>query len=127
MAMGERNKGIRNEGQQVAVAKLTWTLVLVSIGAVFIWGVGLLLIVLGEQVLETVGVIPRLWAATHMGSVLAVSTLFSLPIIGFMIIVLFRKAIEKEENEADVEETRPRTAAGPARPRPPHRDHGSRR
>ena len=99
--MADKDQDKSNADQRIEAVRLTWTLILVSIGSVLVWGCALLLIFLGEQVLETTGVIPRLWGANNTGSIVIVSTLFSAPFILLLIIGLFHKA--KDETEAEVD------------------------
>jgi uncharacterized BrkB/YihY/UPF0761 family membrane protein len=98
--MADRKSGPTDAEQQAKVARLTWTLIMVIFGSVLVWGCGLLLVFLGEQALETVGVIPRLWGANNMGSIIIVSTLFSVPFILLLIIGLFHRTKDEPESGA---------------------------
>ncbi|MDP6785750.1 MAG: hypothetical protein QGI13_01355 [Rhodospirillales bacterium] len=100
--MADRHRDSTEADQQIKVARLTWTLILVCIGSVLVWGCGLLLIFLGEQALETAGIIPRLWGANNMTSIVIVSTLFSVPFIFLLIIGLFRQTNKMTEVEAEI-------------------------
>ncbi len=117
--MADTDQDIASARQRVEAVRLTWTLIVVSIGSVLVWGCGLLLIFLGEQVLETMGVIPRLWGANNMGSIIFVSTLFSVPFIVLLIIGLFHRTLDKTDSEAG---TPSPGDTGSARPGPPARD-----
>jgi hypothetical protein len=87
------------------------TLILVSIGSVLVGGCALLLVFMGEQALETTGVIPRLWGANNTASIVIVSTLFSAPFILLLIIGLFHKAkVETEPEEEPPSRRKPRSA-----------------
>ncbi|MDP6788822.1 MAG: hypothetical protein QGI13_17075, partial [Rhodospirillales bacterium] len=114
----DRDQDIKSANQRIEAVRLTWTLILVSIGSVLVWGCGLLLIFLGEQFLETTGVIPRLWGANNMGSIVVVSTLFSAPFILLLIIGLFHRTKDKTESEP---QPPARGGTGSARPATPSR------
>ena len=117
--MADRVQDIMSARQRVEGVRLTWTLILVSIGSVLVWGCGLLLIVLGEQFLETMGVIPKLWGVNNMGSIVFISSLFSVPFIVLLIIGLFHRTIDETEPEAGTPS--PRDTGSP-RPGAPGRD-----
>ncbi|OFW47226.1 MAG: hypothetical protein A3J29_17405 [Acidobacteria bacterium RIFCSPLOWO2_12_FULL_67_14b] len=100
------------------------TLVTVTLGGVFVWAGHVLLIVIGALVLESMNILPNLWVATHVGIMLLVGSLISVPAIVFVATAMLRRAItvEKEEREAeDKEEGRPEAkieAASAAEPAP---------
>ena len=116
--MANREQDLTSANQRVEAVRLTWTLLLVSVGSVLVWGCGLLLVFLGEQALETAGVIPKLWGANNVGSIVVVSTMFSAPFILLMIIGLFHKRRTDREPQAEPPSqgnTRSKRAGAPSR------------